>query len=146
MSSRRSTHDQIKGIQKMGVILIPIIFSSGKQYIADSEAVQLVCLALMYRSKEAKTTNKHFWTKYRYIFHQYIHTYRLQHTPWQKFSSFQKKIFEKVPRINFYEKKWRNKSLLLFDIQATSVVEITKIGIIIITMNEYSFRMKVGVF
>ena len=111
--------DQIKGIQKTGVILIPILFSSGKQYLADSEAVQLVCLALMYRSKEANTTNKG-------LFHRYIHTYRLQHTPWQKFSSFQKKIFEKVHRINFYEKKWRNKSLLLFDIQATSVVEITK--------------------
>ena len=33
-----------------------------------------------------------------------------------------------MPRINFYEKKRRNKSLLLFDIQATSVVEITKIN------------------
>ena len=62
---RRSTHDQIKGIQKTGVILIPILFSSGKLYIADSEAVQLVCLVLMYRSKEANTTNKGFWTKYK---------------------------------------------------------------------------------
>ena len=44
-----------EGIQKTGVILIPIIFSSGKQCIADSEAVLLVCLALMYRLKEAKT-------------------------------------------------------------------------------------------
>ena len=31
-------------------------------------------------------------------------------------------------------------------IQATSGVEITKIGIIIIIMKEYSLRMKVGVF
>ena len=67
----RSTNDQIEGIQKTGVILIPILFSSGKQCIADSEAVQLVCL-VMYRSKEAKTMNKGFWTKYKYLFHRYI--------------------------------------------------------------------------
>ena len=80
----------------MGVILIPILFSSGKQYIADSGAVQLVCLALMYRSNEAKMTNKRFWTKYKYLFHRYIHTYRLQHTPPDKNSRhFKKKKYSK---------------------------------------------------
>ena len=68
----RSTNDQMEGIQKTGVILLPILFSSGKQCVADSEAVQLVCLALMYRLKKAKTMNKGFWTKYKYLFHRYI--------------------------------------------------------------------------
>ena len=36
--------------------------------------------------------------------------------------------------------------MLLFDIHAMSVVEITKIGIIIITMKEYSMRMKLVYF
>ena len=114
----------------MGVILIPIIFSTGKQYIADSEAVQLVCLALMSVQRKQRRQTKASGRNINIYFIDILHTYRLQHTPLQIFSSFQKKIFEKMPRINFYEKKGRNKSLLLFGIQATSVVEITKIGII----------------
>ena len=86
----RSANDQIQGIQKTGVITNTDSFFFKEtmhfwfQGTSDSEAVQLVCLVLMYHSKEAKTMNKGFWTKYNYLLHRYITAYPLTKKSFEK--------------------------------------------------------------